>query len=76
MSFNSCTNSLQESLSRLLAFESSISLASDIGGSATSVGEEAGKDRLDEGSEDNLSTIGDRKGHPQNQDKLEDIVKG
>jgi len=38
--------------------------------------EVAGKDGLKEGSEDDLSAVGLRQSHPQNEDKLESVVKG
>lgn len=62
-------------LNRLLAFQSGISLASNIGGGATSLAEEARKDRVDDGSEDDLGAIGRGEGHPQDQDELEDVVE-
>jgi len=61
---------------RLLAFESSIRLASYIGGSVPSAAEEAREDGLKEGSEDDLGTVGDRESHPQDENKLEDVVEG
>jgi len=76
MSFNSRTKSLYDSRNRLLAFESGVRLASDICGSATSLAEEAGEDRLQDRPEDDLGTIGHWKGHPQNQDELENVVEG
>lgn len=63
-------------MKRLLAFESSICLASYIGGSVTSAAEEAREDGLKEGSEDDLGTVGDRESHPQDENKLEDVVEG
>lgn len=74
--FNSRAKSLYPCLRRLLAFQSRIGLASQIGGSFASAAEEAGEDRLEEGSEDKLGTVGHGKSHPQDQDKLEDVVKG
>jgi hypothetical protein len=62
-------------LNRLLAFESSISLASNVCGGATTLAEEAREDRLNEGSEDDLGTASDWEGHPEDQDKLEYIVE-
>jgi len=62
-------------LNRLLAFQSSVSFASNICRRATGLAEESRKDRLDEGSEDDLGTISDRKGHPKDQDEFEDVVE-
>lgn len=39
------------------------------------VGEEAGEEWLHEGAEDNLGAVGLGKGHPENEDKLEDVVE-
>lgn len=76
MLFNSPTKSLYCCVKRLLVFEGSIRLASDIGGSVTSAAEEAREDRLKEGSEDDLGTVGGRESHPQDENKLEDVVEG
>jgi hypothetical protein len=63
-------------LNRLLAFRSLVNLASEVGSSATRLTEEAGEDWLEERSEDNLSAIGDGKGHPEDQHELEGVVEG
>jgi hypothetical protein len=63
-------------LSRSLAFESSISLVTDICSGAAALGEEARENGVDEGSEDDLCTVGDRERHPQDEDELEDVVEG
>jgi len=76
MSFSSRAKSLYDSRNRLLAFESSIRLASDICGGATSLAKEAREDGLEDGSEDDLGAIGHWKRHPQNQDELENVVEG
>lgn len=31
---------------------------------------------MDQGVEDDLSTVGDREGHPKDQNELEDVVEG
>jgi len=76
MLFSSPRKLLYDSWNRLLAFESLIGFASDVRGGAASLGEEAGEDRLDERSEDDLGSIGHGEGHPQDQDELEHIVEG
>jgi hypothetical protein len=63
-------------LSRLLAFQSGIGLVADIAGGGGALAlEEARKDGVEERAEDNLGAIGHGKGHPQDQDKLEDVVE-
>jgi hypothetical protein len=59
-----------------LAFHSLVRLAAEIGSSGTGRGEESGEDRLNDGSEDDLSSIGHGKSHPEDKDELEDIVEG
>jgi hypothetical protein len=78
MSLTSLIKLWYDCLSRLLAFQSSVGLGADIaGGSGSTLTlEKAGKERVEEGSEDNLGAIGDGKGHPENQDELEDVVEG
>jgi len=78
ISFRSFTKSRYDCLSRLLAFQSRIGFVADIarGGTLSLTLEEAGKQRVEEGSEDNLGAIGDGKGHPQDQNELEDVVEG
>lgn len=76
MFLNSRTKSLYDCVNRLLAFESSVRLASNVGSSAAGAAEEAGESWLKDGSEDDLGTVGDREGHPQDQDELEDVVEG
>jgi hypothetical protein len=63
-------------MKRLLAFASSISLGPQISSGAASRGEEAGKDRLDEGAEDDLGTVRHGQGHPEDKDELEGVVEG
>lgn len=53
----------------------SLGLSAEVGRGA-GAGEEAAKDRLDEGVEDNLGTVGLGKGHPEDSDELEDVVEG
>jgi hypothetical protein len=76
MLFNSRTKPLYSRVMRLLAFQSRIGFASQIGRSIASAAEKAGEDRLEEGSEDNLGAVGDGESHPQDQDELEGVVKG
>ena len=76
MSFNSCTKLDNDRLSRLLAFQSRIGLGADIAGGGSLALEKAGKEWVEERSEDNLSAVGDGKGHPQDKDELEDVVEG
>lgn len=59
----------------LLAFHSSIGLAPKVGGCRSSMREEAGKDRLDQGAEDNLGAICHWEGHPEDKDEFEDVVE-
>ena len=73
--FNFCTKSRYDCFRRLLAFESSIGSGADLGGCGRLVLEEAGEKRVEERLEDNLSAIGDRESHPQDQDELEDVVE-
>lgn len=75
MLLNSLTKSLYDCLNRLLAFESRIGLAANIGGGAPSLGEEAGEDGVQEGSEDNLSSVGHGESHPEDQHEFEDVVE-
>jgi len=63
-------------LTRLLSFERGISLASKIGGGTAGLAEEAGEDRLNERSKDDLGSVGDWESHPEDQDELEHIVEG
>lgn len=53
----------------------SIGLSAEVGSSCTSAREESSKDWLNDGSEDDLSAIGDWKSHPEDQNELEDIVE-
>lgn len=53
-----------------------VSLRAKVGSGRTALGEEAGEDRLDEGTEDDLGTTGLRKSHPQDEDELEGVVEG
>jgi len=76
MFFSSLTKSRHDSLSPLLAFESSIGFASNICRSAATLAEESREDWLDERPEDDLGPIGHGKSHPQNQDELEHVVEG
>jgi hypothetical protein len=78
MSLISFTKLRYDCLSRLLAFQSSIGLVAKVtrGSAGTGALEETGKKRVEEGSEDDLSAIGDRERHPEDQDKLEDVVEG
>jgi len=75
ISLSSRTKSLYDSLNRLLAFRSGISLASEVGSGGAGFVEESRKDWLDEGSEDDLSAIGHRKSHPEDEDKLKGVVE-
>jgi len=78
ISFSFFTKARCDCLSRLLAFQSSIGFVADIarGGTLCLTLEEAGKQRVEERSEDNLGAIRDGKGHPQDQNELEDVVEG
>ena len=76
--FRSRTKSRYDCLNCLLAFESLVGLVADItrgGGGRAATLEEAGEDWLEDRSEDDLGTVGDGKGHPQDQDELEDVVE-
>ncbi len=77
ISFISRTKLDNDCLSRLLAFHSSIGSVADIagGGALTLALEEASEDWLKERSENDLSTVGDWEGHPQDQDELENVVE-
>ena len=61
---------------RLLALGSGVGFGAKITGSGPTLGEEAGKDRLDEGSEDDLGPTCLRESHPQNEDEFESVVEG
>ena len=67
--------SLYDSLNRLLAFRSGISLASEVGSGGAGLAEESRKDWLDKGSEDDLSAIGHWKSHPKDKDELKGVVE-
>jgi len=54
---------------------SSLGLSTEVGGGAIA-GEEAANQRLEEGVEDNLGTVGLGKSHPHHKDELEDVVEG
>lgn len=58
-----------------MAFHCLIGLAAEVGSSGTGLGEESGEDRLDNGSEDDLSAIGHGKSHPEDKDELEYVVE-
>ena len=75
MSLNSRKKSWYDRLKHLLAFHSSVGLASNIGGGTTGLGEEAGEEWLENRTEDNLSAVRHWESHPQDQDELEDVVE-
>jgi hypothetical protein len=83
MSFEDCLRAVydflmssKDSRTPLLAFQSLVGLATQVGSGAARFVEEAGKDGLDKGSEDELSAVGHWKRHPEDQDELEGIVEG
>jgi len=67
ISFSSRTKAWYDCLNRLLAFQSGIGLAPNVGRGATTTAlvEEAREERLKERSEDDLGAVGHGKGHPQ-----------
>jgi hypothetical protein len=60
---------------RLLAFGSGIGFGAKISGSGSTLGEKAGEDWLDEGSEDDLGPTCLRESHPQDEDEFESVVE-
>ena len=59
----------------LLVLSRGISLCSEVSRGGARGGEESGKDRLNNGSENDLSAAGHRESHPEYKDELEDIVE-
>jgi hypothetical protein len=59
----------------LLAFHSSIGLAPEIRGGGSGLREETCEDWLNQGAEDNLGAVRHWEGHPEDQDKFEDVVE-
>jgi len=70
-----CLTSCIISSTTLLAFCCLVGLRAEIRCSCAAGGEESGEDWLDERAEDDLGTAGHWQRHPENQDKLEDVVE-
>ena len=60
---------------RLLVLRGSISPRSKVGCGSAGTREKSREDWLKDRSEDNLSTIGHRKSHPEDKNELEDVVE-
>jgi len=61
--------------SNLLLRLGCVRLGSEISGGGAGLGEEAREDRMDKGSEQDLSTRCLRKSHPEDEDELEGVVE-
>ena len=61
--------------SNLLLRLGCVRLGSEISGGGAGLGEEAREDRMDKGSEEDLSTRCLRKSHPEDEDELEGVVE-
>jgi len=59
-----------------MRFACLIGLGSEVGGSRSTLGEEAGEHWLDQRTEDDLSTTSLGESHPEDKDELEGIVEG
>ena len=59
----------------LLALGCTVDFSAQIRRRGTTLAEESGEDRLNERAEDDLSTTGLRKGHPQDKDEFEGVVE-
>lgn len=75
-SFSLYFDSSNARASHLLALRSGVCLRAKIGSSRAGLREEAREDWLKERAEDKLSAASLWKGHPEDEDELEDVVKG
>jgi hypothetical protein len=75
MAQNTESGTLVGHSSNLLLRLGCVRLGSEISSGGAGLGEEAREDRVDKGSEQDLSTRCLRKSHPEDEDKLEGVVK-
>ena len=59
----------------LLVLTGLIRLRSEVSRGGAGAGEESSKNWLNDGSEHDLSPVGHWEGHPEDEDKLEDVVE-
>lgn len=66
---------LNAGMEHLLTLRGRISLGSKVGGGRSGGREESSENWLNDGSEDDLSTVGGGESHPEDKDELEDVVE-